>query len=87
MVKQKFIHPLWQLLQQGTKYGNSLQNECVVTIDNLDKQTQDYLLTETSPYNKNRTPKTVTVRAGRESYGNSNNLCRKYCQCNCFSTA
>ncbi len=53
----------------GTKYGNSLQNECVVTIDNLDKQTQDYLLTETSPYNKNRTPKTVTVRAGRESYG------------------
>jgi hypothetical protein len=55
----------------GTKYANALQNECVVTIDNLDRETQDYLLTETSPYNKNRTPKTVTVRAGRESYGTS----------------
>lgn len=55
----------------GTKYGNSLQNECTVTIDNIDKETQDYLLTETSPYNLNRTPKTVTVRAGRESYGTS----------------
>lgn len=53
----------------GTKYGNSLQNECVVTIDNLDLDTQDYLLTTTSPYNLNRTPKTVTVKAGRESYG------------------
>ena len=53
----------------GTKYGNALQNECTVTIDNLDKETQDYLLTETSPYNRNFTPKTITVRAGRESYG------------------
>ena len=53
----------------GTKYGNSLQNEAVVTIDNLDKETQDYLLTETSPYNLNRTPKTLTLKAGRQSYG------------------
>ena len=55
----------------GTKYGNALQNECVVTISNLDKNTLDYLLTETSPYNLNRTPKTITVKAGRESYGTS----------------
>lgn len=53
----------------GTKYGNALQNECTITIDNLDVETQDYLLTETSPYNRNFTQKTVTVRAGRESYG------------------
>lgn len=58
-----------QMTATGTRYGNALQNECTVTLDNLDKQTQDYLLTETSPYNLNRTPKIVTVEAGRESYG------------------
>ena len=53
----------------GTKYANALQNECEVVIENLDRATQDYILTETSPYNKNRTPKSITVEAGRESYG------------------
>jgi hypothetical protein len=53
----------------GTRYGNALQNDCIVTIDNIDKATQDWILTETSPYNLNRTPKTVTVEAGRVSYG------------------
>ena len=53
----------------GTKYGNSLQNEAEITIFNLDKVTQDYILTETSPYNQNRTPKSVTIEAGRQSYG------------------
>ena len=59
------------LTAMGTKYGNSLQNDCVVTIDNLDRETQDYLLTETSPYNLNRTPKTIIVESGRVSYGTS----------------
>jgi hypothetical protein len=53
----------------GTKYANANQNECEVTITNLDKETQDYILTETSPFNRNRTPKSVIVRAGRVSYG------------------
>lgn len=53
----------------GTKYANSLQNECDITITNLDKKTQDYILTETSPYTANRTPKTVILEAGRQSYG------------------
>ena len=53
----------------GTKYGNSLQNEATVTISNLDRATQDYILTETSPYIINRTAKTIVVEAGRESYG------------------
>lgn len=57
------------LTANGTKYGNALQNDCTVTIDNIDKDTQDYLLTETSPYNLNRTPKTLIVEAGRVSYG------------------
>lgn len=55
----------------GTKYGNSLQNECVAILSNLDETTQNYILTETSPYNLNRTPKTLIVEAGRESYGTS----------------
>ncbi len=53
----------------GTKYGNALQNDCTVTLMNLDRATQDFILTETSPYILNRTPKTVTLEAGRESYG------------------
>src|SRR5579871_365254 len=53
----------------GTKFANALQNECQITITNLDKQTQDYILSETSPYNLNRTPKQVTLSAGRQSYG------------------
>ena len=57
------------LIINGTKYANSLQNEAEITLVNLDRETQDYLLTETSPYNRNRTPKIVTVEAGRKSYG------------------
>jgi len=67
--KMKIYSDPIQLTANGTRYGNALQNECTVTLDNLDKETQDYLLTETSPYNLNRTPKRVIVEAGRQSYG------------------
>lgn len=53
----------------GTKYANANQNECEVTIYNLDKSTRDYILTETSPFNLNRTPKILILEAGRKSYG------------------
>jgi hypothetical protein len=53
----------------GTKYANALQNEAQITITNLDKVTQDYILTETSPFNQNRTPKVLKLYAGRQSYG------------------
>jgi hypothetical protein len=53
----------------GTKYANALQNECEVKITNLDKATRDYILTETSPFNANKTPKILTLDAGRKSYG------------------
>jgi len=53
----------------GTKYANALQNEAEIILTNLDRETQDYILTETSPYNRNRTLKTVTLEAGRQSYG------------------
>lgn len=53
----------------GTKYANALQNEAQITISNLDKSTQDYILSETTPFNLNTTQKTVTLFAGRDSYG------------------
>jgi hypothetical protein len=53
----------------GTKFANANQNECEIKIANLDKPTRDYLLTETSPFNKNRTRKLLRVEAGRRSTG------------------
>lgn len=53
----------------GTKYGSASQNECTVTIANIDKDTRDYILAETSPFNMNRVPKRLIVWAGRQSYG------------------
>lgn len=52
-----------------TKYANPLQNDCSVTISGLKRTTRDYLLTETSPFNDNRTPKRLIVEVGRVSTG------------------
>lgn len=60
-----------QITASGTKYGNPNQNECEVTISNMDKATRDYILTETSPFNKNKARKKLIVEAGRVSYGYS----------------
>lgn len=54
---------------KGTKFANSLQNEAEIKIGNVDPETQNYLLSQTSPFNKNHTPKTINVYAGRQSYG------------------
>lgn len=54
---------------RGQKTANPLQNTCEVDISNLTAQTRNYLLTETSPYNLNRSPKRMIVEAGRVSYG------------------
>lgn len=53
----------------GKKTVNNLQNDCTVTIVNLTKEHRNYLLTETSPFNKNKTPKRLIVEAGRVSEG------------------
>jgi hypothetical protein len=53
----------------GTKYANSLQNECEVQIWNLDRNTQNQIITEANPSNLNRVPKILIIRAGRKSYG------------------
>jgi len=64
----KFYEGL-NITASGTKYANANQNECEVKITNVDKATRDYLLTETSPINDNRTPKKLIVQAGRKSTG------------------
>ncbi|MCQ9426673.1 hypothetical protein NRB16_24440 [Pseudomonas sp. LJDD11] len=53
----------------GTKYANPLMNDCTVTITGLSQTTRDYLLTEASPFNDNRTPKRLIVEVGRVSTG------------------
>lgn len=53
----------------GTKYASPLQNDCTVVISGLNRDTRDYLLTETSPFNDNRTPKRIIVEVGREATG------------------
>jgi len=53
----------------GTKFANPLQNECEIKIANLAKDVRDYLLTETSPFNANKTPKRIIIDAGRVSTG------------------
>lgn len=53
----------------GTKFGNENQNEAEIRIANLDKITRDFILTETSPFNKNRRPKRIILEVGRVSTG------------------
>lgn len=56
---------------KGYKSGSFVQNECTITIANLDKSTRDYLMTEGNPFTRNRDntwPK-IIVECGRESFG------------------
>lgn len=57
------------IVARGQKTADPLQNTCEVTISNLAKETRNYLLTETSPFNANKTPKRLIVEAGRVSLG------------------
>lgn len=61
----------FQISAFGTKYANQLQNEAQIILENIDRDTQDYILTATSPYNLDYKPKYVKLEAGRESYGTS----------------
>jgi len=53
----------------GTKFANTQQNECTLTVSGLSMPTRDHLLTETSPFNSNRTPKRLMLEVGRVSTG------------------
>ncbi|EPO2591126.1 baseplate hub protein [Escherichia albertii] len=57
------------LSASGSKFANPNQNECTVKITNLKKTTRNLLITETSPFNKNKTPKRLYLHVGRKSTG------------------
>ena len=57
------------LTATGTKFQNPNQGECTVTITNLEKSVRDFILTETSPFNRNPSRKRLTVEVGRRSSG------------------
>lgn len=67
-VLKQYTSPL-KITSTGQKFANALQNQCEVTIYNLSKSDRDYILTETSPYNKNRQQKFLILEAGRVSTG------------------
>lgn len=54
---------------EGSKATNESQAECTVTLTNLTKDVRDYLLKETSPFNKKKDKKVLIVEAGRKSTG------------------
>jgi hypothetical protein len=55
----------------GSKFANALQNEAEIRVSNLSKTDREYLLTETSPFNQNRTSKRIVLDVGRRSTGAS----------------
>lgn len=61
--------PAMRVRASGTKSTDATQNDCTVTITNLSRDTRDYILTEASPFNANRTPKRLIVEVGRVSTG------------------
>jgi filamentous hemagglutinin family protein len=67
--KDYFFDQRLMIKATGTKYANPLQDEAEVTIFNLAKNTQDLILTKTSPYTLDDTQQTLIIQAGRQSYG------------------
>lgn len=55
----------------GAKYASATQNETVIKIANLDKETRDFLATEGTPFNRINQQKRqkVFIEAGRKSTG------------------
>jgi hypothetical protein len=66
---QWYDDPRMNIKASGTKYANPLQNDCTVVISGLSRATRDYILSETSPFNNNRTPKRLIVQVGRVTTG------------------
>jgi len=54
---------------RGTKFANGIQNEVNIDVANLNRDDREFILTEVSPYNLDRSEKKVILRAGRESTG------------------
>lgn len=58
-----------QIAAQISKAAGPTQNDSTVRITNINKETRDYILTETTPFNENRVRKRLIVEAGRKSTG------------------
>ena len=58
------------IIATGMTYTNGNFGECALRIDNISQQVRDQLVTATSQWgNLNRTPASITLSVGRESYG------------------
>lgn len=53
----------------GQKFASALSNSCNCTIYNMTKTQRNFILSQTSPLNPNRTNVRLTLEVGRESYG------------------
>lgn len=58
---------------KGSKFASATQNETVVRIANLNRDTRNFLSTEGSPYNRiqQRIRQKIFIEAGRKSYGST----------------
>ena len=53
----------------GAKFCNSIANEGIIKITNLDRTTRDWILSATTPYQLNPSTAKIELYAGRESTG------------------
>ena len=53
----------------GMKYANAIQNDCMLQISNLKKDTRDHLATQMTKWNYNQKRKHIRLYAGRVSTG------------------
>lgn len=58
-----------RIYAKGKKFANPLQNECEITLSGLRQEVRDHLLTDTSPYNKNKVARKLILEVGRDSIG------------------
>jgi hypothetical protein len=56
---------------KGTKFTSPNMGQCEITLLNMARETRAYLLRECSPFSGSTGQVSVTVEAGRESYGTS----------------
>lgn len=54
---------------EGYKYAGIGGGRCTISLTNLTREAVNQIATETSPYNQFRNPLSVTLEAGRESFG------------------
>lgn len=59
----------YYILASGTKYTDGNLGECAIRIDNISKQTRDFLVTKTSPWVTPRIYANIALAVGRKSTG------------------